>query len=571
LKDFLKQYISYYKNYKLKFLYALIGVVLVSAGTAGSAYIIKPLLDDIFVNKNEQMLTFIPIIIVLMYTGKGIGRYIQAYNIAFIGQDIIRQIRDKLLNHMLHLDLAFFNSTHSGELISRITNDITRIQNAVSKQITRIIQEAITIIALVGVTIYNSPILAFYGLIVLPLSFYPLSKLAKKMKKISFKSQEKNSDLTEHLSETFNNIEIIKANSSEELETLKFAKHNYEFFKLNIKGVRINEIVSPFMEILGSIALAVVVIVGGKEVINGDLTVGTFFSFLTALMMLYTPIKALSSLFNEFQDAIAANERINDIFNLKAHIISISNEELNTCKSIEFKNISLEFDGKKALDDVSIKANIGETIAFVGDSGGGKSSLINTLIRFYDINSGKILINNKNINTYSLQNLRNSISIVTQRIYIFNDTIAQNISYGQKYEETKVINALKKAHALDFVNNLDNGINTILDEQGTNLSGGQRQRIAIARALYKEPKVLILDEATSALDNNSESIITELLDELSANRITFVIAHRISTIKNATKIAVFQKGKVVCMGTQNDLLINCDIFKRLYNLDDKKG
>ena len=571
MKDFLKQYIPYYKNYKLKFFYALIGVILVSAGTAGSAYIMKPLLDDIFVNKNEDMLTIIPIIIVLMYTGKGIGRYMQAYYIAYIGQDIIRIIRDKLLNHMLNLDLAFFNSTHSGELISRITNDITRIQNAVSKQITRIIQESITIMALVGVTIYNSPILAFYGLIVLPLAFYPLSRLAKKMKKLSFRSQEKNSDLTEHLSETFNNIEIIKANSSEELETSKFAKHNKEFFEVNIKGVRTNELVSPFMEILGSVALAVVVIVGGKEVINGNMTVGTFFSFLTALMMLYTPVKSLSSLFNEFQDAIAANERINDIFNLKSKITSISNCTIETCQSIEFKNVFLKFNDIKALNGVSIKANIGDTIALVGDSGGGKSSLINTLIRFYDINSGEILINNTNINTYSLQSLRNSISIVTQRVYIFNDTIAKNISYGQEFNEAKVINALKQAHALDFVNHLDNGIHTILDEQGTNLSGGQRQRIAIARALYKKPKILILDEATSALDNKSESIITELLDELSANRITFVIAHRLSTVKNASKIAVFQKGKIICQGTQKELLNNCEEFKRLHSLANTKG
>jgi len=566
LRNFIKQYIPYYKNYKKKFLYAFIGILLVSAGTAGSAYIIKPLLDEIFILKNEEMLYTIPLIIILLYTAKGIGRYIQGYYIAYIGQDIIRIIRDKLLRHILHLDLIFFNSKHSGELISRITNDINRIQNAVSKQITRIFQEIITITALIAVIIYHSPMLAFYGLIVMPLAFYPLSLMAKKMKKISFSSQEKNSDLTAHLSETFNNIEIIKANSTEDLETSKFSKHNKIFFDLNIRGVKINELVSPFMEILGPIALGFVVVVGGKLVIDGSMTVGTFFSFLTALMMLYTPIKALSKLFNEFQDAIAANERVNDIFCLEAKIVSGNNIIPNICDTVEFKDISLKFNDKIVLNKISLIAKKGQTIALVGDSGGGKSSLINTLIRFYDISNGSIQINNKNINEYSLQSLRESISIVTQRVYIFNDSIGKNVSYGMKYDENRVVEVLKQAHAYDFVSSLKNGIDTILDESGTNLSGGQKQRIAIARALYKNPKILILDEATSALDNKSESIITEVLDEVSKDKITFVIAHRLSTIKNASSIAVFKQGNIICQGTQEELLKSCDEFKRLYNL-----
>jgi len=566
MKKFLKQYIPYYKNYKRKFLYAFIGILLVSAGTAGSAYIIKPLLDEIFINKNEQMLYTIPILIVLLYTFKGIGRYMQGYYIAYIGQDIIRLIRDKLLKHILNLDLMFFNSKHSGELISRITNDINRIQNAVSNQITRILQESITIVALIAVVIYHSPLLAFYGLVVMPLAFYPLSLMAKKMKKLSFKSQEKNSDLTEHLSETFNNIEMIKANSTETYETNRFSKYNKEFFDLNIKGVKTNELVSPFMEILGSIALGIVVIGGGKLVINNEMSVGTFFSFLTALMMLYTPIKSLSSLINQFQDAIAANERVNDIFALSATITSGKKELKNSCENIIFENVSLKFDEKTALNNVSLEVNKGQTIALVGDSGGGKSSLINTLIRFYDINSGSIKINNTNINEFSLNSLRDSISIVTQRVYIFNDTIAKNISYGQEYDEKRVIEVLKQAHAYDFVNSKDNGIHTLLDESGTNLSGGQRQRIAIARALYKNPKILILDEATSALDNQSESIITEVLDEISKDKITFVIAHRLSTIKNASKIAVFKDGNIICQGTMQELMNSCSEFQRLQNL-----
>ncbi len=566
MKQFFKQYIPYYKQYKAKFILVIIGIILVSVGTAGSAYILKPLLDEIFVNKNEEMLSVIPLIIIALYTGKGIGRYMQSYYISYIGQDIIRQVRDKFLNHILNLDLVFFQKSHSGELISRITNDINRIQSAVSTQIAKIMQESITIVALVGVTIYQSPALAFYGLVVMPLAFYPLSLMAKRVKKLSFKSQEKNSDITEQLSETFNNIEIIKANSTEKLELNDFKKHNLEFFKINIKAVKINELVSPFMEILGAIALAVVITVGGKEVIDGNMTVGTFFSFMTALMMLYTPIKSLSSLFNKLQDAIAANERINTIFNLKAEIIDGEEKLINSCKSIEFKKVDLKFDDIYALNNINLLAKQGETIALVGDSGGGKSSFINLLIRFYDTNNGSVLINGVNINNFTLEGLRDSISIVTQRVYIFNDTIGRNVSYGQEYNEEKVKNVLQMAHALEFVNDMNDGIETVLNESGTNLSGGQRQRIAIARALYKNPKILILDEATSALDNESEAIITKVLSEVTKDRITFVIAHRLSTIKNATKIAVFKQGKIICQGTQNELLESCNEYQRLYNL-----
>jgi subfamily B ATP-binding cassette protein MsbA len=566
LKQFFKQYIPYYKNYIGKFILVFIGIIFVSAGTSGSAYIMKPLLDDIFVNKDEAMLTLIPLLIVGLYAAKGIGRYMQAYYISYIGQDIIRKVRDKFLGHILNLDLIFFHDNHSGELISRITNDINRIQNAVSNQISRIIQEVITISALVGVTIYQSAELAFYGLVVMPLALYPLSLMAKKVKKLSFLSQEKNSDITAQLSETFNNIEIIKANSTEYLELENFSKQNHEFFKVNLKAVKINELVSPFMEILGAIALAVVVTIGGKSVINGTMTVGTFFSFLTALMMLYTPIKSLSSLFNQLQDAIAANERINNIFSLQAKIKSGTKDFNTDCNSIKFQDVSLKFSEKYALKNINLEIKKGETIALVGDSGGGKSSLINTLIRFYNTNDGNILLNNIDIKDFSLESLRDNISIVTQRVYIFNDTIGQNIAYGQEYNETRIKQALKQACALDFVNSMDNNIDTILDEAGTNLSGGQRQRIAIARALYKNPQILILDEATSALDNESESIITEVLEQVSKDKITFVIAHRLSTIKNATKIAVFKDGQIICQGNQKELLKNCGEYQRLYDL-----
>ena len=563
--NFFKQYTPFYKNYKLQIFYAFIGIILVASATAGTAYAIQPLLDDIFINKNVDMLYIMPIIVVIIYTAKGFGGYIQAYFISYIGQDITRIIRDRLFSHVLKLDLDFFQKTHGGELVSRIINDINRIQSAVSGYLAEIIRESLTIVALVALVIYRSPELAFYGLIVLPLAFYPLSLLAKKMKKLSFKSQESNSDITSSLTESFNNIEIIKANNTEILEAKKFSVFNMIFFKYNMKAVKTNELTSPLMEILGSLAFGAVILVGGSKVISGELTTGEFSSFIAALFMLYTPIKRISGLYNKMQDALAANERINSIFEKSPSIKSGEIEKIDSINSIKFENVSLKYDDLEALKNINLEAKKGEIIALVGDSGGGKSSLINLLVRFYDSSAGKITFDNIDIKDLSLKTLRENISIVTQRVYIFNDTIAANVSYGEELDDLKVIEALKQAHAYEFVLSMKKGINTVLDEFGTNLSGGQRQRIAIARALYKNPKILILDEATSALDNKSESLISQVIEEVSKDRITFVIAHRLSTIRNASKIALFKNGEIVDIGTQEELLENSTEYQRLYN------
>lgn len=566
MKDFFKQYSPYYKNYKLFFFYSFVGIILVSASTSGTAYAIQPLLDDIFINKNKEMLYMMPFIVIALYTAKGFGRYMQVYYISFIGQDITRIVRDKLFSHVLSLDMDFFQKKHGGELVSRITNDINRIQQAISNYVAEFLSEILTIVGLIALVIYHSPELAFYGLIVLPIAIYPLSLLAKRMKKLSFKSQESNSDITSSLSESFNNIEIIKANSSEKIEATKFSIHNMIFFKYNMKALKTNELTSPLMEIIGSFAFAAVIIVGGSKVISGEITTGTFTSFIAALFMLYTPIRRLSSLYNKMQDALAANERINDIFAKEANIISGEKECPSNIQTVNFKDIALKYDDFVALKNINLEAKKGEIIALVGDSGGGKSSLINLIIRFYDTSAGNLLLNDTSIKDFNIKSLRENISIVTQRVYIFNDTIAANVAYGYEIDEIRVIEVLKQAHAYDFVMKMKKGVNTILDEFGTNLSGGQRQRIAIARALYKNPQILILDEATSALDNESESIISEVIQEVSVDKITFIIAHRLSTIKNANKIAVFKAGEIVCIGSELELLNSCKEYQRLHNL-----
>jgi len=563
LKKFFKYYSKYYKNYKKQFFFAFIGMILVAGASSATAYLIKPVLDKIFIEHNQEMLYILPFFIILAYLAKGIGSFLESYFIGYIGLDIIRKIRDDLLSHILNLDLAFFHKIHSGELMSRLINDIERIKNAVSNQFSSLIKESLTALGLLGVVIYQSPKLAFFALVILPLIIYPVSILTKKMKKISRKSQEKNSDINSHLSEIFSNIEGIKSYNAIEYELNKFKKFNLEFFKINLKAIKNNNLLIPIMETFSASAAAIVIFVGGKEVIAGDMSVGAFFSFMTALFMLTEPIRKISMIINKFQDAIAAHERI---LELKAILptIEYGKKELNSIDKIEFKNVVLKYEDKIALNNISFKAKKGEIIGLVGDSGGGKSSVINLILRFYHPNSGEILFNDINIEDISLLSIRENIAVVTQRVYIFNDTIAANIAYGKEIDEEKIKDALKKANLLEFVESLDDGIYTILNENGTNLSGGQRQRIAIARALYLNPSVLILDEATSALDNKSEAKIMETIHQLSKDLIIFIIAHRLNTIENSDKILLFKDGKILCEGNKNNLIQNCIEFQKLY-------
>ena len=563
LKDVLKRFGPYFKDYIPHFIFAIIGMGLASGGTAVSAYLVEPVLNKIFVEKNEKLLYILPCAIIAIYVIKNIGTFMQAYFTAYIGQDTIRRFREKMVANLLNLDMDFFNEFRTGELISRTTNDIDRIRSIVSSIIPELTRESVTIIGLLCVVIYQSPKLAFFALVVMPVAIYPISRLAKRMKKISKQSQEKTSDITSALSEIFTNIEIIKANNAQEYEHSRFVDENNKFFRLNLKSVKIEQLVSPLMETIGSIGVAAVIIIGGKDVIDGHINMGAFFSFLTALFMLYTPLKRIVNIYNKMQDAIAASERT---FFLMDKVSQIKdgqkelNEEINL---IKFNDVRLSYGDKEVLKGINLEANKSEFIALVGSSGGGKSSLMNLLMRFYDVNGGEILINGTNLKDIKIHSLRQNIGLVTQRVYIFNDTIAKNVAYGREFNEDAVINALKLANAYEFVSKLDNGINTILNEFGTNLSGGQRQRIAIARALYQNPQILIFDEATSALDNESEKEITKAINNLRSKKIIFVIAHRLSTVENADKIAVLSDGKIIDSGCDEELSKRNEIYARL--------
>jgi subfamily B ATP-binding cassette protein MsbA len=497
-----------------------------------------------------------------MYFAKGSGRYIQAYYSSKIGESVIKHLRDKTLKNLLKLDMEFFVNFRKGELISRLMNDIERVRLVVANMIPEIAREALTIVALLSVVVYNSPKLAFFALVLLPVTIYPLRILARKMKKISTKSQEKMSDITSILGEIFNNIELIKISNTQNLEYKSFEAQTKKFLDVNMKAVKTNELVSPIMEVIGALGAAVVIIIGGMEVIEDKMSVGAFFSFLAALFMLYTPIKKVSKLYNRAQDAIAATNRVFNLLGNEPTILSGS-EQLQNIENIKFENVDLFYDQKQVLFDINIEANKGEVIALVGNSGGGKSSLINLIVRFYEANAGQILLNDTPIQKLELSSLRHKVSLISQRVYILNDTVAANVSYGLEYDEKKVIASLEQANAIEFVNGLKQGIHTPLKEFGANLSGGQRQRIAIARAFYKDPDILIFDEATSALDNKSEKEITQALKRLEENKITFIIAHRLSTVEHATKIYVLKEGHIVGQGTNESLLKTCEEYQQL--------
>ncbi|EAH6967331.1 ABC transporter ATP-binding protein [Campylobacter coli] len=565
LKDVLIRFKPFYKKYKKEFAIAIFGMILTSIGTAGSFASLKPILDYIFVEKNEALLYTLPFLLVIIYILKNLGFYLQTYYLSFIGMDTLRILRFKVLKNLLKLDMDFFKRNRSGELVSRCTNDINALQSIVSNIIPDFFRELLTIVGLLIVVFYQSLILAFFALVVLPCAILPLVHFARKLKKYARSIQETNSDLLSRLSEIFSNIELIKASNTQNKESEKFAKQNNELCRLNLKSTRIDALTSPLMEIIGSLGVAAVIIIGGREVIHGTMSVGSFFAFITALFAIYTPLKRLSSLYGRLQGAIAASERTFYLLDLEPQILNGS-KNLESIARIEFKQVDFAYENpyKSVLKDINFEFNKGEILALVGTSGGGKSSIINLLMRFYDKQKGEILLNDLDISEFSIESLHDRIGLVTQNIYLFNDSFAENVAYSEEPNKEKIIKALKLANAYEFVQEMG-GIYAEIKEHGKNLSGGQKQRIAIARALYKNPDLLIFDEATSALDNESEKAIIETIENLKKDRLVLMIAHRLSTIENADKIAVIDQGQMIAIGSNEELLQSCELYQKFKN------
>jgi len=561
--QFLRRLGPYLKDYKGRIVVSFIGGAAGAAAYGAVMYLIKDVINEIFIAKDEAMLRLLPVVVIVLFFAVGAGRYLQVYELQWVGLDVVRRLRDRLLAHVLELDMAFFGRFHGGELISRVTNDINRIRTAVTQQLAVVIRELLSAVAFVVVIIYLSPRLAFWGLVVLPLAAWPLSALATRFKRLMHRSQEKDSDITTRLAEIFNNVEIIKAHTAENLELERFERDNLEFRRINMKGVRTRELTNPLMEFLGSIAAALVIWVGGHQVISGRMEAGDFIAFAVALFSLYNPIKRISQASNQLYEAVAASERIFDLLAREPDITSGGRSVEGPVVSVAFDDVHLAYGEVEALRGVSLEVTAGETIALVGDSGGGKTSLVSLVPRLYDPTSGVLRINGVDARDLELRSLRDRIGVVTQRVYIFRDTVAANVAYGRDLESDRVEVALKRAGAWDFVSAMGDGVDTVLDEFGANLSGGQRQRLAIARALYRDPEVLILDEATSALDNRSEAAIQRALVEIIRDRITFIIAHRLSTVDLARRIVVLKGGRIADVGTKAELLAGSEEYQRL--------
>jgi subfamily B ATP-binding cassette protein MsbA len=498
---------------------------------------------------------------------------------SFVSYKIVADLQNHMFESLIKCDISFFSKTNSGTLISRFLADVGALSKGVHNVIINIIKDFFTLLFLIGVLFYHDPKLALISLLIFPLAIYPISRIGKRLRKISKNTQIGFGMLTKRLTESLQGIKTIKSFNAEQIEREKVDKEVENIFQLTYKSSRVNSISRPLMETLGGLAIAVIIYVGGSQVISGTTTPGTFFSFLTALLMAYQPIKSLASLNATLQMAMAAAERIFNIIDTRPLITEKGSNKDHLLKngtaySINFSNVSFSYENadKTTLQNINLEIKKGEKVALVGYSGAGKTSLLNLLPRFYEIKKGKITINGINIKDLSFNFLRNHFSLVSQDIVLFDDTLKYNICYGQKnINSRRVLDACKKANCEEFIKKFPNGVNETIGEKGVKLSGGQKQRIAIARAFLKNSPFLLLDEATSSLDSRSEKKIQTSLDKLMKNKTSLVIAHRLSTIIDADKIILLQNGKIEDIDKHSNLLKKSKIYKNLYELQFKKN
>jgi len=573
--------LQFVKPYWSRLAGAMVCMICVSAASAASAFLVKPVLDEVFFKKDLTMLKLVPLAIVALFILKGLFDYGQGYLMSFVGQRIITDLREKIYHHVQSLALPFFTKNPTGVLMSRIMNDVNLVQGAVTDAVTGLLKDIFTIIGLVFVVFYRDWQLALIALVVFPAAVYPIVKFGRKLRSYSTRTQTTLADLTTMILETISGTRIVKAFNMEDYERQRFSRINEKLFQILLKSLRVRAVSHPLMETLGGLGIAAIVFYGGYNVIQGRATPGTFFSFLAALLMLYEPVKRLSNVNNSIQQGLAGASRIFEVLDTEPEIRNKAGARdlVQIREAIEFQKVSFKYEDDWVLKNINLKIKAGEVIAFVGSSGGGKTTLVNLVPRFYDVNSGGIFIDGADIRDLTVESLRGKIAIVTQQTILFNDTVENNIAYGNIGQPSeKIIAAAEAAFAHNFIRNLPQGYQTLIGEQGVKLSGGERQRVSIARALLKNAPILILDEATSSLDSESEVEVQKALEYLMRGRTTLVIAHRLSTIRKADRIIVVSNGEIAEEGTHEELVEKDGEYRKLFLLqfinndfDDARG
>jgi subfamily B ATP-binding cassette protein MsbA len=537
---------------------AALAMIVYGAASAALAYLIKPIIDDVLTSQGD--LAFVTAAILSIYLLKGLGGYFSSYLMEGLGHRVVMVVRNQLFSHMLDQSAAFFARRTTGQLLSRINNDVGLVQRAVSETIGDLARESLVLLGCAALLFYYDAKLALLCMTAAPLVVYPLVRFGKRVRTVTRWSQEANEHMSHVAAEAFTGHRIVKAFGAERREGAKFDRASYSLFKTNLKVTRVLALLPPLMEFLGGVAIAGALWYGSNAIANGNLTPGEFTSFVAALLLMYGPIKRLSRVNANLQQAVAASERIFELLDTHTEV----RERPGAVPlppftgEIEFRDVSFAYEdghGRSTLRGVSFAVRAGQMVAIVGRSGAGKTTLVNLLPRFYDVTGGAILIDGRDLRDVTLASLRAQIGIVTQEIVLFDDTIAGNIAYGMSGATPEQIEAAARAaNAHDFIAALPDGYQTRIGERGQRLSGGQRQRLAIARALLKNSPLLILDEATSALDNEAERLVQEALATLLMNRTAFVIAHRLSTVRRADAIIVLERGRVVEVGRHDELI-----------------
>jgi subfamily B ATP-binding cassette protein MsbA len=560
---------GYLAPHKTRLVIAMLCMVVVAVSTAVIAYLVKPILDEIFINQNQALLYVIPAILIAVYIIKGVAGYLQNYFMEFIGQRIVADLQIDLYGHVVNQDEAFFAENSTGSLTSRFLFDLHRLKQAISQTITGSLRDVTTVVGLVVVMFVQDWTLALMSFVIFPVAVYPIVRFGKHMRRYAVGQQEEMGNLSSILKESLGHNRQVKIYTMEDYEIDRASKSVNDVFKLMVKAAKVRALSSPVMELLGGFSMAFIIIYGGTRVIDGIITTGAFFSFLTALMSLYRPIKGLANINNVLQEGLASAQRTFEIMDQKAQIVDAEDaKELKLKKAdVAFDNISFSYRDEVVLEKFNLAIPAGKTVALVGSSGAGKTTVLNMVPRFIEPSEGIVKVAGEDVKKVQLESLRQNISLVTQEIAVFDDTVRNNIAYGKPgATEKEIIAAAKAAAAHEFISEMAEGYDTRLGEDGNTLSGGQKQRIAIARAVLKNAPILLLDEATSNLDTDSEKQVQSALQTLMKGRTTLIVAHRLSTVVHADLICVMEKGTIVEQGTHKELMEKKGAYQSLYKI-----